>query len=125
MSERKLRMQTAAKGLKVRGCDQYTINRINGIGLEIAELNPGKSRAELKRIIKDEAKKRLRQKYGFISWGWFVLWVLPKVVEWFVVWLMRDRHEQINKAGRPTQFFPDACFQHKVDQARGDVMQGE
>ena len=113
MSERKLRMQTAAKGLKVRGCDQYTINRINQIGLEVGELNEHiKDKRQLKLIIRNEVKKRMRKKYGAIGWAWFLWWILPKVVEWFVQWYFNDQRSEAKRKAK---------LQEMVDQARGEM----
>ncbi len=122
MSEQKLRMQKAARGLKIRGCSQYTINRINKIGLEVAyryvKHGPENStlilKTEIERNIEREFKEQHRNKYGVISWAWVVWFVLPKVIAWFVDWWINDMQEQQERTKQ--------SFQHAIDRARGEAL---
>jgi len=106
-----LRMDKQATQLKC--CDQYTRTSILAVALETARHNEHiKDKRQLKLIIRSEVKKRMRKRYGAVGWVWFLWWVLPKVVEWFIVWYFNDQRLEANRK---------AELQHLIDQARGEM----
>ena len=116
-----LRMDKQATQLKC--CDQYTRTSILAVALETARHNEHiKDKRQLKLIIRSEVKKRMRKRYevkkrmrkryGAVGWVWFLWWVLPKVVEWFIVWYFNDQRLEANRK---------AELQQLIDQARGEM----
>lgn len=79
--------------------DAWGVDRIVHIGdladwnsISYHEKHPGNSNAKQERI---EAKKRFkRSQYNAIGWAWLLWWVLPKVIEWFLVWWF-SREERV------------------------------
>lgn len=64
--------------------------------LNIARENRGLSKRDLKRKIRREVRSKLKeQKYGFITWQMLLWFLLPKLIDWFIVWWFSNSEYEI------------------------------
>jgi hypothetical protein len=67
-------------------------SQLLGAALEVArEYEHVNNKRQFKWIVKRELKRKVKGQYTFITWQLILWWILPKLIEWFVVWWFQDK----------------------------------
>jgi len=69
-------------------------SQLLGSALEVArKYEHITNRRQFKWMVKRELKLKVRNQYSFITWQIILWWILPKLIEWFVIWWFKDREK--------------------------------
>ena len=90
--ERYTRMMVAARHELRPGKYASSQAQMLALALEVARENEHITDKRIMRgIVKTRIKNRMKGQYSFIGWQVILWWILPKLVDWFVLWWFRDK----------------------------------